>query len=301
MKKVVVIVVLMMLCINVSLGAHCSHGHCSRSCSHHNHYTHSSSSDHSVYLVSKDYKKQEEKFANCNKHYMVVETFTNYYSDGTRRIYTNCTIYNADGTVLEADCSSVKHIIQNNNHYFIIRKNRGFSLINSEGNVITKRIYSFMDEIAPNRLLVKYEKLYGIIDLKENIVADIKYQKFRVCGNKIYMTKLNGYYGLMNQDGKILVKNDCERIKPLYDTLVLKKYGKYGLANCDGEIILPIEQDKIKKLGEYIIVKRDKKYNALNLHGQKLNDFGYKKIKLKRNTLFGVTQDGDNVEIKADL
>ena len=66
----------------------------------------------------------------------------------------------------------------------------------------------------------------------------------------------------------------------------------------DGKIIYDIKYDKIKKLGEYILVRDGKKWFALDSDGERINDFSYKKIKLERNTIYGLCDDKEWVEIK---
>ena len=302
MKKIFLCCLLALSVCTASYSA-CPHG-----CSHQGHHNHahstchghhpsSSSSSEHVYVVSRDYSKTEQKFPNCTKHYMIVETVTYHYSDGSRRSFSNCTVYNSDGSVIVAGCSSAKHILFENKHYFIICKN-GCYLMDSEGNKLTKRTYSRMEEFKPNRFIVKYDKKYGIIDIKENVIVPIKYQKFITEGNGIFVTKLNGYWGIVDSENNVLVNNDCDKIKSIHDTIMIKRYHKYGLSDLDGKIILDIKYDKIKKLGEYIVVKEGKKYFVINYDGERINDFTYKKIKLERNTIFGLGDDGAWVKIK---
>ena len=305
MKKFILCCVLVM-CLCTTAYSACSHsgGHHSSGChSHggHNHQHHNSSgSSQPVYLVKQDYSKTEQKFPNCDKHYMTVETITSHYSDGSTRTTANCTIFNNDGAVLVSNCRNAKHIIYDKNHYFIICKN-GCYLIDGDGNRITKKTYSRIDEYKPNRFVVKCDKKYGIIDLNEKVIVPIKYQKFILDGNGIFITKLNGYWGILDSDNNILVKNDCDKIKSLYDTILIKRYHKYGLANLDGKIIYDVKYDKIKKLGEYILVKDGKKYFVLDSDGEMFSEFSYKKIKLERNTLYGFTDDNKWVELKPQL
>jgi len=297
MKKIFLCLLIALSVCTVSYGACSHHGHCNHAHApyHGNHPSHSSSSSQ-IYVVSKNFSKTEQKFPNCTKHYMVVETTTYHYSDGSRRVFTNCTVYNSDGTVLVEGCSSVKHILYENNHYFIICKG-GCYLIDSEGNKLTQKTYSSMREFKPNRLIVKRDKKYGIIDLKENVIVPIKYQKFITDGNGIFITKLNGYWGIIDSENNQLVKNDCDKIKSLHDTILIKRYNKYGLADLDGKIIYDVKYDKIKKLGEYIIVQDGKKFFVLDSDGERINDFSYKKIKLERNTLYGLGDDRTWVKI----
>lgn len=144
-----------------------------------------------------------------------------------------------------------------------------------------------MKEIAPNKLLVKLDKKYGIIDLKENVVTPIKYKKFEQVGQNLFITQLNGYYGMCDNSNNTFIKNENDSIKQLYETYLIKKMEKSGLADKNGKIILPVEYDKIKKLGEYILVEKDNKYGVLNSTGTIIAEPIYKDIRLNRNTLEG--------------
>ena len=237
------------------------------------------------YLVGKDYHQEEYTFQNCDRHSMLEETTVYYYSNGTRRYYRTSTIFNADGSVLDSGCSNVKHIVYNKKHYFTFYKNKKYQILDEHGNYLTVKNYKMMNEIAPNRLLVKLDKKYGIIDLNENIITPIKYKKFEQVGTNLFITKLNGYYGMTDNSNNILIKNEHDKIKPLYDVFVIKKYDKFGIVNKNGNIVLQTEYDKVKKIGEYIVVKKDGKYGVLDSTGEIISEAIYKKIRLNRNSL----------------
>ncbi len=261
------------------------HGH------HHNHAYHSSSgSSQSVYLVKTETTTRDEKFPNCTKHYMKTQVTTNHYSDGSKRTLYSSTIYNSDGSVIASDCNKVNHITYNNNHYFIICKfssKGGCSIIDTNGKAVTEKTYSRIEELKENRFFVKYDKKYGIIDLKENEIVPVKYQRFFKINNETFITKLNGYYGILNIENKVLVKNECEKIRPMHKTVLIKKCGKYGLCNLKGEVLYKAKYDKIRHLGEYILIKKSKKYQILDSEGKMVSDAKYKKVRLRRNTLYG--------------
>ena len=288
MKKFIICLILCFIVSSNGLAQASPHTSSCRNGHYHNnhHYRNSSSSSH-VYLVRKEFDEREEKFANCDKHVLLTETTTNYYSDGTKRIYKYYTVFNADGTTLISSATDIKHLIYKDNHYFLIRKNKNYKIVNDNGIEISHKKYTSITEIAPNKLLVKYEKKYGIIDLTEKIIVPIKYKKFEDIGNNLYLTNLNGYFGMMDISNNILIKNEYDNIKPIHNSFLLKKYGKYGLVNSFGKIILPAEYDKIKKLGEYIIVKKDKYFGILDADANWIDETKYKKIKLDRNILYG--------------
>ena len=123
------------------------------------------------------------------------------------------------------------------------------------------------------------------MDINENIIVPIKYKSFEQLSSNLFKTKLNGYFGLVDSEGNILLKPEFDKIKPLYDNYVTKKAGKFGLVDFRGNTILTPDFDEIKKLGEYILVKKDKKYGVFDAQGVQLSEINHKKIKLERNEL----------------
>lgn len=255
----------------------------------------------SARLVGTDCYQEEHLFADCNRHSMISDTNIYFYSDGTRRSYTYYTIIDNTGGVIISGLSDAKHVIYNNNHFFLIKKNNKYKILSENGEILTKRDYTKMSEIEPNKLLVRANKKYGIIDLAENTIIPIKYKSLKLIGKNIFLTNLNGYHGIIDTSNNILVKSDCEKIKQLYDTFLLKRYGKFGLADLNGHILYEAEYDKIKTLGEYIVIKKDKKYGVLNSLGEEITPICYKKIKLERNSLMGKTEQNNWEVIEESL
>lgn len=275
MKKLSILLMLSFLISTSSVVAHPHHSPV---------YHHSGCSSNCVYVVRSDSFQEEQAFKNCLKHTLLVNGTTNYYSNGAIRTYYSYTVLNQDKTPLIADCSDIKHIIHNKEHFFLVKKGKFYKIMNDEGLEISKRKYLKMKEIASNKLLVNVDKKFGIIDVDENIIVPIKYQKFEYLGSNLFMSKLNGYWGLIDNSGNILLKNENDKIEKLYDTYVAKKVDKYTLLDINGQVILS-DVDKIKKLGEYILVKKDKKYGVFDSNGNQISDIKYKKIKLERNNL----------------
>ncbi len=247
---------------------------------------------HSSYLIGRDQFQEEHHFSNCDEHSLVADVLINYYSDGTRRTFTTYTILDKNGEVLNTGCSDVKHTIYNNKHYFLIKKNKKYHILNANGQLLTRRNYTKMQEIGANRILVKHDKKYGIINLNETIIAPIKYKSIKPIGANLFITELNGYYGIMDNSHNVTVKNEYDKITPFYDTYLLKKQGEFGLADLNGKIILPPNHDKIKKLGEYILIKKDGKFGLLDNSGNRICDTEYRKIRLERNNIEILTDNG---------
>ena len=293
MKKLAVLMILFASTMGTAL-AHPHHG------GYYRHY-HGSSCSSCVYLLRSDYREDESRFANCDNHYLLTKTTVNYYSNGTKRTYYTHTIFNNDGTVLIDDCYSVKHTIYEDKHYFLVRKGKFYQIMASDGKIIASREYKSMQELEPNKILVKSNKLYGIIDLGENIIVPIKYKSFESIGHNLFLTDLNGYYGIIDSSNNIVLKNKYDKIKPLFDTYLLKYDGKKGLCDKFGNLILEADNDSIKKFGEYILVKKDKLYSIYDTNGKRISDKYYKKVDLERNTLKVLPIDGDWQELNETI
>ena len=256
-------------------------------------------SNHSrpVYLVQKDYSKNEYKFQNCTKHSLIKETTVYLYSNGTRNTHNNYSVINNDGSLLLNECSKISHAIHNEKHFFIFYKNKKYQLMDETGNFITVKKYTKMEQIAQNKLLVCFNKKYGIIDFDENVVVPIIYKSITQTDKNLFLTKLNGYYGLIDADNKTILKNEYDKIKIMPEIFIIKKDKKFGILNKNGEMVINPEYDAIKDFGEYLSVKKDGKFGVINTKGKKISNVCYKKIKQDHNVLFGQLNSKNWVKI----
>ena len=297
----------------VSNAARSSHSHHSahrsapcHNSSHHNQHSNNHSSSQPVILTDSVQELTEIKFPNCYQHYAIKDTTSDYYSDGSKKVYTKYTLYNTDGAVLAENCKDLKHIIYADRHYFIINNSEGYQLSDENAEPITERKYNYMTEAGINRLIVRSNEdsgffsngKYGIIDFAENDIVPLKYSSINPLSNDIFITKLNGYYGITDIDGNEIIPNDCDSIKNIHNALLIKRYGKYGLADRYGTVILGTNYDKIKKLGDYILVKKNDKYGVWDSNGKNISEIIYKSVKLDRNILHGKTDRDEWVDIR---
>lgn len=242
--------------------------------------------DSSVYLVGNDVVENTINFKDCDKH-AVGQTRINYYSNGTSSAYTYYTVYDANGVAIAVNCTDVIHIIDKGAHYFLLRINGKYGIYSDVGVLLSRKYYSKMSEIAPGKLLVQSGKMYGIIDVRENVIVPIKYNNLSNLGSGLFIAKLHGYFGIIDINGNTIYPCEYDKISRLYDTFLLKKYGKYGLATIDAQPIIEAKYDKIKSYGEYILVKSGKLYGVFDQYGNQISDIKYTKIRLNRNHLEG--------------
>lgn len=239
----------------------------------------------------------QEPFDGCEEHYLLITEFTTEYSDNTTSTSRLYSVVNREGYTLFENAKSVIHLNEDNKHYFLIFSNGRYEIINSDGATTNEETYTSAKIVAYDRILASknlstFKTGYGIIDYSGKIIIPLKYQaiNYGKFNNGLYMTKLNGYWGLINLDNEIFTKNENDSIKELLSTYRLKKAGKYGLLGFDGQKILDTQYDSIDTFGsEYLLVKSGKKYALYDAYGNALSTFRYKKIKMDRNTIIGYT------------
>lgn len=249
------------------------------------------------FLVNSEHLREEQNFPNCKEHIKVTDTYIDVYSRSGQSTYVRYTAKRKDGSVIIDRCRKIEHAIHNGNHYFIVNKNKKCGIIKSNGEYVTSKNYSYLEEIEPNRVFACINKKCGVIDFNEKVIVPIKYKKFEKVGKDIYITKLNGYYGMMNSSNVTFIKNQYDKITPLNNTFLIKSNWKYGLADSNAKIILEPIYDKISALDEYIIVKLNKQYQVYDSNGKLISDKYYSKVSLKKNVLKGKPAENEWVDV----
>lgn len=252
MKRFVIILFLMLFISGNSAYARPHHHHCG-------HYYHSSCShcyNRPIYPIWKSVSTSEVPIKNCKKHSLECETTIIDYSDNTRRTLKNYTLFDENGNIIIDNCSYIEHIVYKNKCYFIVRYYDGkvkYKIIQGNNQSDDLTTYSKLTYLKENRLLATKNNYRGIIDLSGNEIIPIQYTSLQELGKGVYKAKINGAYGVLSVDGKVLVPCEC---------------------------------DKIKKLGTYYQIKMDNKWGIMDLNGKILAPIKYKDVKLKKNKLY---------------
>ncbi|MCQ2739213.1 MAG: WG repeat-containing protein [bacterium] len=283
MKKFVILfITLMFSTCNIVLSAH----HSTHSHNHnHNHYSYSTSQ--SKIPVGEDNSEETAIFGGCKEHSLKTYTKILYYSDGSRYTIRRYSILNKDDEILADKLSYVKHqITTSGKHYFIIKspeyEKSKYVIIDGSGNRKTSNFYEKYELLGNNRIIVRQDKKWGIVDYDENIIADIKYNFFKPYGN-LLINKYNGYYGVIDYNGKVILKNQYDKITKIGNIFVIKNVSMYGILNMQGNLINQFSIDHIKKDGDFFKVKIGNKYGILDLSGNIVAPIQYKKVRIERN------------------
>lgn len=247
----------------------------------------------------------QEFFPGCDKHILKVNELVTEYSNRTSSSYRWYSVVDKNGFVIFANADYIEHLDKDGKHYFLVKANGKTKIIDDRGGMTSAQEYVSAVPIAYDRIKVSknvslVKTHLGVIDYSGKEIIPLKYQQIDAgsFNNGLYITKLNGYFGLINLDNHSLLRNEYDEIKEFLYVYKLKKEGKYGLADMSGNLVLEANYDKIDVLGDYIIVKnKNNLWAAYDSYGRILAPFRYKKIKLERNTLVGI--NGKNREILA--
>ena len=105
--------------------------------------------------------------------------------------------------------------------------------------------YQYKKEIQDGLFLTKVDGKFGLINNNGNILIHNEYDTLDFCGSKGYSVK-NGKIGLIDREGNILIPNEYEKIDWYGNLGVSVKDGKYGIIDIKGKIIIPNEYELIE-------------------------------------------------------
>ena len=150
--------------------------------------------------------------------------------------------------------------------YFTLISNEKHGVINKNGDIIIKPNYT--DIIIPNPekdmffcysndtvevINSKGEKLYTNFEKVEpiklkNVATTLNYEK------SVFKFQKDGKYGLINTNGKVIVKNEYESIENLQlceGLFLVEQNSKYGIINLKGTVVITPSYDNIISDGYY--------------------------------------------------
>lgn len=225
-----------------------------------------------------------------------------------------------------------------NYNYFILKQNNKFGVIDTSGKILIESRFDSLIMPNPSKAIFickndnnaivlndKDEEIFkeykniDAIRLK-NIASDLMYEK------SVLKFESDGKYGLINLDGKQILKPDYNSIEGLSykeGELLVKKDEKYGIVNIKGNELVKCEYDKISvdnyyteennyKYAGYIVgIKTEEgyRYGYINVNGKLLLDMQYNEISRitdikddkniylisAKNGQYGLTKNGEEL------
>lgn len=203
--------------------------------------------------------------------------------------------------------------------YFPVYTGNKWGVIDTNGEYVVDPIYSEMIVIPDNNrdiFICTYDvnletdtyKVKAINKNNEDIFTN--YDKIELLDNydrnnniwyekNILKVQKEGLYGIINYDGKELLKCEYEKIetlKTVSNSLIIQKDGKLGICNGLGEILVTPEYKQIYPLGEngktgYIVVNEENKCGVINKNNKLIIEPQYEEIKQVANENLFVVRD----------
>lgn len=225
-----------------------------------------------------------------------------------------------------------------NYNYFILKQNNKFGVIDTNGKILIESKFDSLIMPNPSKAIFickndnntivlndKGEEIFkeykniDAIRLK-NIASDLMYEK------SVLKFESDGKYGLINLDGKQILKPDYNSIEGLSykeGELLVQKDEKCGIVNIKGNELVKCEYDKISvdnyyteennyKYAGYIVgIKTEEgyRYGYINVNGKLLLDTQYNEISRitdikddkniylisAKNGQYGLTKNGEEL------
>lgn len=208
-----------------------------------------------------------------------------------------------------------------NLEYFSVYTNKKWGVIDSNGNIVIEPTYDEMiivpDSKKPVFICVydvnsKDETYKTKVLNKDNKEILTNYDKVELLDNydenyniwqekNILKVQKNNKYGIVNYDGKVLLKvdyDDISTLKGASNNMIIVKDGEMGICNGLGEIIINPQYKNILPLGEnaqngYIVVDSNNKYGIVGTNKKVTIEPQYTDIKEESASDKYIVKDGN--------
>lgn len=175
-----------------------------------------------------------------------------------------------------------------------------YGCVDSVLNIMIPFEYSEIQPLSPY-LIVAHGSSYGLINWKNEIVADFVYDNIYYCRfDDLYILTGKNKACIMDAKGNILLPDKYESISPVITideiSFVVRMQDKVGVVMKDGEQVIPCEYDSISTWWEYgpraHYVMKDKKVGIIDYAGKVLLPIEYDSLDYVTKDVVIVTKKG---------
>jgi len=191
--------------------------------------------------------------------------------------------YRNDSTIIKIDLQGTiveGEIVNNTHETSYIKEKEGdwvaVKIAGSFGFVDSKtrelKIANRYEEVgdAKGKLIsVKIMGKWGAIDKNENIIIQPNYDNSFHFINKVAIMKLNNLYGLVNDEGKVVLAPIHYKIErqPSGRYITIEK-GKFGLVDAEGRVLINNKYNSLQDLENgYVIIQKGEKFGVTTTNG----------------------------------
>ncbi|WP_294301352.1 WG repeat-containing protein [uncultured Chryseobacterium sp.] len=174
---------------------------------------------------------------------------------------------------------------------YLMKGEKSGEVIDNNGTTLSTISSHNVDNINAYPYLITLDSAkerYGIIDEKENIIADEMYEQAFVGREYIYLTKDDKVSIFSKKEGK-LYDLDYHYVNPLFNGLFKtsqdQKNPKAAVVRLNGEVVFPKEYDRVEGLtisgDKYLYLRKDDEEEILNKDLKNIlnsDEYGIEKI-----------------------
>ena len=96
---------------------------------------------------------------------------------------------------------------------------------------------------------IRYEKLWGFIDEKGNVIIAPKFEDAEEYSEGLAVVKIKGKYGYTDKTGKLIISSDYDEAFPFHEGhAIVELKDKLGMINRNGEFIIPPRYEDLGRL-----------------------------------------------------
>ena len=165
--------------------------------------------------------------------------------------------------------------------YYELKRNGKYGIIDSQLNTITlfkyDSIWSFDDNgLCLVRIDMPHGYKYGYVNVNGDEQIAVKYDDVCSFENGLAVAKLNGLYGIINEQDDVVVpfNLDYPDVRGLSNGYATMRghNGKWGAIDANGQVVIPCEYDSFIVFDENGVdrVKKDGEEFLINTKGERL-------------------------------
>ncbi|WP_420317600.1 WG repeat-containing protein [Ekhidna sp.] len=154
------------------------------------------------------------------------------------------------------------------NHTYAALDKKGWWIFDSTGHRQTRFSLQELKRGVNDQYIAKRNNQWGILDLEKDELSVFKYDLI-TSANDFYLVDYLNMTGLMEQDGKWLIRPEYHEIKLFNDLFVGRKGEGYTYFN-QSKPLFKSTYIPIKDLGSNLLIKSDHGYGLLNQYGELL-------------------------------
>lgn len=143
----------------------------------------------------------------------------------------------------------------NEESVLVMDHNKKFSILDTEGNLISKEIYDRAELFCGGLAAVRKDDKWGFIDREGNLVIDYQYDNiYGGFSEGLMAVEKEGVWRFINAEGNWVFGTDFENAHAFSDGMAaVMRNGVWGFIDTDGKMVIEEQYDGIGDFGEGLV------------------------------------------------